>query len=208
MPKGANNIHTEINLANDPNDIVTGYLIDPTGQNLGYSSNVTEDSKGNPESTQSVDLYHARPAPGTWTVALQWANPVSGLELKEPFTGKIGFGKLPISGNLPSGKKLANGTHTFKVKVHNSGKAPEVYFVDPRLHASTTIELPNQNPGVNAAAMTLPLPGSVSGGPPFPFYLVPTETSQISESLTGSAPVDFDSSYFPGDPDIEGDPVG
>ncbi len=33
---------------------------------------------------------------------------------------------------------------------------------------------------------------------------MPTETSQISESLTGSAPVDFDSSYFPGDPDLEG----
>ena len=209
VPKGANNIHTEINLANDPNDLLTGYLIDPTGQNLGYSTNVTQDSKGNPISTQSVDLYHARPAPGTWTVALQWANPVSGFELREPFTGKIGFGKLPISGNLPVGKKLTKGkTFTFKVKVHNSGKAPEAYFVDPRLHSSTTLELPNQNGGVDAANMTLPLPSNVNGGPPFPFYLVPTETSRITESLQGSASVDFDSSYFPGDPDIEGVQAG
>jgi hypothetical protein len=205
VPKGANNIHTEINLANDPNDLLTGYLIDPTGQNLGYSTNVTQDSMGNPVSTTSVDLYHARPAPGTWTVALQWANPVSGLELREPFTGKIRFGKLPISGNLPAGQKLTKGkTFTFKVTVHNSGQAPEAYFVDPRLHGSTTLALPNQNGGVNAANMTLPLAGSVNGGPPFPFYLVPTETSRISESLQGSAAVDFDSSYFPGDPDIEG----
>jgi len=208
VPKGARNIHAEIDLANDPNDILTGYLIDPSGQNLGYSSNVTEDGGGNPESTQSVDLYHALPAPGKWTIALQWANPVSGLELQEPFTGTIGFGKLPISSNLPSGKKLANGsTDTFHVTIHNSGQAPEAYFVDPRLHAKVTLALPNQGPG-DASNLTLPLPPSLDGGPPFPFYLVPSETSQISESLTGSAPVDFDSSYFPGDPDLEGTQSG
>ena len=206
VPKGARNIHAEIDLANDPNDVLTGYLIDPAGQNLGYSSNVTEDSGGNPESTQSVDLYHALPAPGTWTIALQWANPVSGLELQEPFTGTIGFGKLPISSNLPVGKVLTKGTtNSYQVTIKNSGRAPEDYFVDPRLDATVTLALPNQNPGANAASLTLPLPAtSASGGPPFPYYFVPTETSQISESLTGSAPVDFDSSYFPGDPDLEG----
>jgi Subtilase family len=209
VPKGAKNIHAEIDLANDPNDVLTGYLIDPSGQNLGYSSNVTEDAGGNPESTQSVDLYHAQPAPGQWTIALQWANPVSGLELQEPFTGTIGFGKLPISSNLPTGASLTNGTaHTYQVTIHNSGQAPEDYFVDPRLNSTVTLALPNQNSGpdgVDAASMTLPLPGTNAvGGPPFPYYLVPTETSQISESLTGSVPVDFDSSYFPGDPDLEG----
>jgi hypothetical protein len=207
VPNGAQNIHAEINLANDPGDLLTGYLIDPTGQNLGYSTNVTEDSSGTAESTKSVDLYHARPVPGIWTIALQWANPVTGMELQEPFTGTIGFGALPISGNLPTGSSLTNGTtYTYTVKVKNSGHAPEAYFVDPRLNGQvTTLALPNQNPGVaDATHMTLPLPSNVSGGPPFPYYFVPTETSQISESLTGSAPVDFDSSYFPGDPDLEG----
>jgi hypothetical protein len=206
VPKGALNIHAEINLANDPGDLLTGYLIDPTGQNLGYSSNVTEDGQGNPVSTKSVDLYHALPAPGTWTIALQWANPVSGLELQEPFAGTIGFGALPITGTLPSGSTLTNGTtYSYKVTVKNSGHAPEAYFVDPRLNATMTMALPNQNPGVaDPTNMTLPLPSNVSGGAPFPYYLVPTETSQISESLTGSAPVDFDSSYFPGDPGLEG----
>jgi hypothetical protein len=205
VPNGAQNIHAEINLANDPGDLLTGYLIDPTGQNLGYSTNVTEDTGGNPESTTSVDLYHAHPVPGTWTIALQWANPVTGVELQEPFTGTIGFGALPISNNLPVGSSLTNGTtYTYTVKVKNSGHAPEAYFVDPRENAEVTLALPNQNPGVaDATNMTLPLPLPASG-PPFPYYFVPTETSQISESLTGSAPVDFDSSYFPGDPDIEG----
>jgi hypothetical protein len=205
VPQGAQNIHADIHLSNDPNDLLTGYLIDPSGQNLGYSTNVTTDPKGNVTSTQSVDLYHAKPVAGQWTIALQWANPVSGLELKEPFTGTIGFGKLPISSNLPTGGKLARGkAHTFTVTIKNSGSAPEAYFVDPRLNATVTLTLPNQNPNQNAASMTLPLPGSIKGGPPFPFYFVPTQTSQISESLTGSARVNFDSSYFPGDPDLEG----
>jgi hypothetical protein len=209
VPKGTQNIHADIHLANDPGDILTGYLIDPSGQNLGYSSNVTVDGTNTPESTQSVDLYHARPAPGQWVIALQWANPVSGFELKEAFTGTIGFGKLPISSNAPSGKKLAKGkAFTFHVTVHNSGKAPEAYFVDPRLSSTVKLALPNQNGNVNAATLALPLAGSVAGGPPFPYYLVPTETSQISESLTGSAPVNFDSSYFPGDPDLEGTQSG
>src|SRR5215469_16780439 len=66
VPAGAKNIHAEINLATDPGDVLTGYLIDPNGQNLGYSTNVTEDSLGNPVSTKSVDLYHANPTPGKW----------------------------------------------------------------------------------------------------------------------------------------------
>jgi hypothetical protein len=209
VPKGAKNVHAEIDLANDTGDILTGYLIDPTGQNLGYSSNVTEDASGNGESTTSVDLYHAQPAPGQWTIALQWANPVSGMELQEPFTGTIGFGKLPISSNLPTGATLKNGTaHTYQVTIHNSGQAPEAYFVDPRLSSTVTLALPNQNTNVDASSLTLPLAGSVAGGPPFPYYAVPTETSQISETLTGSAPVNFDSSYFPGDPDLEGIQAG
>ena len=110
---------------------------------------------------------------------------------------------------LPHGTWLKQGkTFTYHVTVHNSGKAPEAYFVDPRLHANVTLTLPNQNAAVNAASMTLPLPSNIKGGPSFPYYFVPTETSQLSESLTGSAPVNFDSSYFPGDPDLEGTQSG
>jgi hypothetical protein len=205
VPPGAQNIHADIHLANDPNDTLTGYLIDPSGQNLGYSTNVTTDGSGNITSTQSVDLYHARPTPGQWTIALQWANPVSGLELKEPFTGTIGFGKLPISSNLPTGGKLTRGTaHTFTVKIKNTGSAPEAYFVDPRLSGTVTLSLPDQNPDVAATGITLPIPGNANGNFPFPYYFVPTETSQIAEAVTGNGPVNFDSSYFPGDPDLEG----
>jgi len=222
VPAGAHNIHAEINLATDPGDILTGYLIDPNGQNLGYSTNVTEDSLGNPVSTKSVDLYHANPMPGTWTIALQWLNQVTGLELQEPFSGTIGLGALSITNTLPNSTStaLTAGAHQFKVTIKNTGKAPEAYFVDPRLSSTTSLALPNQNvpstnppnTGVDASNMTLPLAAvTASGGPAYPYYFVPTETSQISASLSASAPVNFDLSYtfnnF-GDPDLEGAPSG
>ena len=219
VPAGTKNIHAEINLATDPGDVLTGYLIDPNGQNLGYSTNVTEDSLGNPVSTKSVDLYHANPTPGKWTIALQWLNQVTGLELTEPFSGTIAFGALPITNNLPSGATLNDfQTYNFQVMVKNSGKAPEAYFVDPRLGSLEPLNLPNQNvpsatnTGVDPNFMTLPLAAvTATGGPAFPYYLVPTETSQIRASLAASAPVNFDVSYtfnnF-GDPDLEGAPPG
>jgi hypothetical protein len=205
VPKGSKAIHATITLANDPADLVIAQLIAPDGQNLGYSSNVTYDAKGQPESTNSVDLYHANPQAGNWTLILQWQNPVSGNEISEPFSGSIHFGTQPIYAKLPHGRSLKKGTYTYKVTVHNSGRSPEAYFVDTRLHGSETITLPNLNSGVNAASMTLPLPAtSKSGGNPFPYYAVPALTTQLHESLTGTAPVDFDSEYFPGDPDLEG----
>ena len=206
VPPGTQAIHADVTLANDPNDLLTAYLIDPSGQDLGYSTNVTVNSSGQPESTLSTDLYHADPQPGQWTLILTWANPVSGLELSEPFTGTIAFNQADVHGDLPVLASLRAGTtYTYDVTVHNTGSAPEAFFADPRLHSDATLPLPNQNGAVNAANMTLPLPASSAPGP---YYFVPTQTSQLQESLTGSVPVDFDSEYFPGDPDIEGTQSG
>jgi hypothetical protein len=205
VPPGIRSIHAEVTLANDPNDLVTGYLIDPSGQNLGYSTNVTLTSTGTPESTLSVDLYHVNPQPGQWTLILQWNNPVSGLELSEPFAGTIAFNQRDVTSNLPHAAHLTNGTtYSYNVTVYNTGQSPEAFFVDPRLQSEESLPLANQNSGLNPASMTLPLPPSINGGLPFPYYFVPTQTSQLEENLTGSVPVDFDSSYFPGDPDVEG----
>jgi Subtilase family len=201
---GVKSLHAEVNLANDPGDAVTAYLIDPSGQNLGYSTNVTLDGSGTPESTLSVDAYHVDPQPGQWTLALQWAQPVTGAELSEPFSGTITYNENDASGNLPDGGTLTNGkAYTYDVTVHNNGQAPEAYFVDPRLTSTEQLSLLNQNAAVNAASIPLPEPAAVTSYP-FPYYFVPTQTSQLQESLTSTVPVDFDSEYFPGDPDIEG----
>jgi hypothetical protein len=198
---GVKNMRAEVNLANDPGDVLTAYLISPSGQNLGYSTNVTENSSGTAESTLSVDAYNVDPQPGQWTLALQWAQPVTGAELSEPFSGTITYNEVDASGSLPDGGTLTNGkAYTYDVTVHNNGQAPEAYFVDPRLTSTESLPLANVDSALNAASIPLP----IASGAPFPYYFVPTETSQLQENLTSTVPVDFDSEYFPGDPDIEG----
>ena len=178
---------------------VIAYLIDPSGQNLGYSTNVTLNASGSPESTLDVNLYHVDPQPGQWTLVLAWQNPVTGQELSEPFTGAIRFNQAQVSSNLPRTATLTSGTtYTYNVTVRNAGQSPEAFFADPRLHSQETLRLADLNG--NEADISLPLPA----GPTFPYYFVPTQTSQLQASLTGTVPVDFDSSYFPGDPDVEG----
>jgi hypothetical protein len=94
------------------------------------------------------------------------------------------------------------------VTVHNGGRSPEAYFVDPRLQSDETLPLVNINSNIDASSMPLPLPASINGGDSFPYYFVPTQTSQVQASLSGSVPVDFDTEYFPGDPDIYGSQSG
>src|SRR6202034_1311850 len=111
-----------------------------------------------------------------WTLLIEWLNPVSGLELSEPFTGTIRFDQANVSSNLPDGgASIATGsTQTFTVDVTNTGNAPEAFFVDPRLNQNETISLSDQNLGL-AAYLTLPLPP----GDAYPFFLVPPQTSQL-----------------------------
>jgi hypothetical protein len=149
-------------------------------------------------------LYGLNPEPGEWSVVVDWLNPVSGLELSEPFTGTIQFNGVNVSSNLPDGgfsRISAGGSKTFNVKVTNTGNAPEAFFLDPRLNQYVTMSLPDQNE-VAETGMILPLPLPADGAEPFPYFFVPSQTTQLQGSITGSAPVTFDMEYFPGDPDI------
>ncbi|HWH12566.1 MAG TPA: S8 family serine peptidase [Solirubrobacteraceae bacterium] len=205
VPPGQRDLDAHLSLANDPNDTLIAYLVDPNGQTVGYSTNDTTDVDGNPVPTSTVDLYHVAPTPGRWSLILQWENPVSGSELAEPFTGSVGFNQVSVTGNLPGGglgqlipaltPQLAAGrTYTYTVTVHNTGVAPEAFFADPRLPSSQTMALPDLSG--NDGSVSLPLPAQ----PSTPVYAVPTHTSQLQASVTGSAPVTFELTYFPGDP--------
>jgi hypothetical protein len=198
VPYGQNDVDVSVALANDPGDVFVAELVDPNGQTVGYSTNITTDSSGNGEYSLTANLYKVDPMPGEWSIIIGWQNPVTGLELSEPFTGTIQFNGVNVTSNLPRGfaRFQSGSTQTFNVNVTNTGSAPEVYFVDPRLNQNETISLPDQNG--SATGMTLPLPPGFS----FPYYVVPSQTSQLQASITGSAPVTFDLEYFPGDPDI------
>jgi hypothetical protein len=82
------------------------------------------------------------------------------------------------------------------VTVKNTAQSPETYFLDPRLGSTTTMQLPDQNG--SDQNMTLPL----NPGLNFPLYIVPTDTTSVQASLTGTAPVTFDIEPWVGDPDI------
>jgi hypothetical protein len=199
VPGGKSDIDVSVALVDDPHDLVIGTLVDPHGQTVGYSSNVTTDAGFNPSIGTTMSIYHVNPTPGRWRLVLNWQNPVFGTELSEPFTGAIRFNQVSVSSNLPhsSSAKLSQGsTNTYNVTVTNTGIAPEAFFVDPRRNQNTTLDLPDLNG--SATNMTLPLPAGLT----FPVYLVPTHTSLLNASLTGTAPVTFDLEYFPGDPDV------
>jgi len=68
------------------------------------------------------------------------------------------------------------------VTIHNGGRAGEWVFADPRRNYNSTVTLADQNSQITAGKVTLPvpLPSATTGGPYFPYYLVPTLTSQLN----------------------------
>lgn len=212
VPPGEADMEASVALANDPGEELIAYLVDPGGQTVGYTSNYTLGPSSSglvPTASPYAEIYHVAPEAGTWELVLGWQNPVTGNELDEPFTGAISFDQVRVKSNLPDSPSdvVARLTSTaFDVTVDNTGVAPEALFVDPRLTSTATVALPNLNPAITATSFTLPLPAtSPAGGLSFPYYLVPTHTSQLVANvarLSGPAPVTFDMSYFPGDPDV------
>ena len=217
VPPGQTDLDASITLADNPSaglvpgDALIASLVDPNGQTVGYSTNFTlEPTNGGLQTavSQFTQIYHVTPLPGQWELVLGWQNPVVGDELNDAFTGSITFNQVSVSSNLPdspSASLPALTSTAFDVHVKNTGVAPEAFFVDPRLNDQTeTVNLPNQNPAITASAFTIPLAG-FSNGLTFPYYLVPTHTTQLQANVSsadGTTPVTFDMEYFPGDPDL------
>jgi hypothetical protein len=201
VPSGERDLDVSVTLADDPQDTFIAELVDPNGQAVSYSTNALRDKEtGNPTTSLSADLYAVNPLSGPWSLIVEWLNPVSGLELNEPFSGTIQFNQVDVTSNLPNGTASieSGATQTYHVKVTNSGDAPEAFFVDPRLDQLATINLRDQNFPPIAENITLPL----SPGLSFPYYAVPSQTTQLQATLVGTAPVTFDLQYSQGDPDV------
>jgi hypothetical protein len=201
VPSGKHDLDVSATLS-DTKDAVVAFLQDPEGETVASSSNITLDSFGaNVRRTHTVNVYEDSPEAGRWTFVLDWLPPAVSAkafsELSEPFTGKIQFNRVKASANLPSGATLTQGhSYTFDVTVKNTAATPEAFFLDPRTPATTTIRLPDQNG--SDQNMSLPLAADAN----FPLYLVPSETSELLTTLTGSAPVTYDIAPLTGDPDL------
>jgi hypothetical protein len=192
VPSGVRDIAATVKLANDPGDPVGSYLIAPDGEALGYGQN-QDPLTGN--ASTGLTAYTLDPTPGTWTLVVDFAEPVEGNELADPYTGSVKFNVASASAaGLPdsASTKLAAGTPvTIPVRITNNGPEPEDFFIDPRLDTDTSLTL------APLTTDTVALPASNE-----PEWIVPTETSGIQLSQTSSLPAMFDLGTFPGDPDL------
>jgi hypothetical protein len=204
---GEASLSATVKIANDRNNQVDGYFVNPQGQTEGYGSNYLAVNSANLFGpSRAMSLNTVNPMPGRWTLIVDFNQPVVGNEVSEPYSGHIRFssGVGVSTGGLPdnAGTTLAPGSvHTFRVKIHNAGVAPEDFFLDPRLAASGTASLLPIFPNPIAVPLTVGFPQE---------WLVPTETSSVTITASGAtAPVTFDASSVLGDPDLfSGLPTG
>ena len=203
VPAGQQSVAASVDLANDPTDNIATFLIDPQGQGVAAGTNVLATSydlstrDGNRTATKQADLYLRNPRAGRWTLVVNFADPVVGNELSQPFTGKVALNSVDAHASLPdsAGTTLAAGKAvTIPVTVHNTGTAPEDFFLDARLNTVAGLHLTAQEP----ATLPLPMPGDANS----PAWLVPSETDAMALIATASQPAMFDWGPEAGDPDL------
>jgi hypothetical protein len=193
VPRGVKDVAASVSFANDPGDPVGEYLIAPDGEALGYGQN--QDPLTGKLST-ALTAYTLHPVPGTWTLIVDFAEPVQGNEISEPYTGSVKFdaGRASAAG-LPDSAHavLAAGVPvTVPVRVTNNGPEQEDFFIDPRLDAGTSLTLAS----LTGTSFTLP-----PTGPPAE-WIVPPQTSSIQVTQSSTVPGMFDLGTFVGDPDL------
>ena len=208
VPSGQRDVSADVTLANDPANLVDGYLVNPDGQLMGYGSNylatafdsVTGQFSYAPK--LQMNVLAASAVPGRWTLVIVFNNPVAGNELSDRYTGRISLtagasaAAAPPSPPLPDSPSatLPQGVASqFSIAVTNNAAAAEDFFADPRLATMARISLPLLNPSV-----TFPLPLTSADFPAE--WVVPTQTTEVSVTATGSRPVTFSYGPFLGDP--------
>jgi subtilase family protein len=195
---GVRDITADVSLSNDAGDPVHAYLVSPDGDTLGSGQNALGGSNGT-----SLTAYALNPAAGSWTLIVDFAEPIVGDEIAQPFTGRIQFNQVTASASgLPdsTAQQLPAGVPvTVPVTITNHGAAAEGFFIDPRLDSTSNLMLA---PLTTATNLTLPLTGTPPG------WLVPALTSGISVVSAANLPVMFDSGTNLGDPDLASAPAG
>lgn len=196
VPHGVSNITANVSLTNDASDPVGAYLISPDGDTLGYGQNSLSDGTHG----TSLTTYTLNPVPGIWTLIVDFAEPVVGNEISQPFTGNIQFNRVSVEApGVPNSvhQLLAAGTPvTVPVTITNNGAAPEEFFIDARLDAKQDLTLaPIFGTSNTVTLPVLPIVAPVA-------WLVPTQTSEVDVSQTSSPAAMFEFFPFFGDPDL------
>lgn len=193
VPSGLPALNVQVSTQNSSNTFFAE-LVDPT---TGEAASAAFNGLGSTLTPEDgAQLHVLNPAAGLWTLVIDFFNTVSGTAVSQPVT--VTMNDTPVSASasstLPSGSTLTAGTPvTVDVKVTNNGTSPEAYFVDGRLNGQLSTPLAAQN----TSTLTLPnLNGTV------PTYLVPSQTTALSSTVSSTAPLLFDMNYNFGDPDV------
>jgi hypothetical protein len=200
IPSGLAALNATVSTSNASNTLFAE-LVDPSGEAVSSASNglLGTSPVGNPELVPQAgaQLHVIDPAPGLWTLIVDFYNTVSGTAATQPFSvtlndtpvtaSQIGL-PTSLGTDLPAGEPV-----TAEVTVTNSGTVPQEYFTDARRSGLAALHLAAQT----TSALQLPnLAGIV------PVYLVPTLTTSLSAKVTAPAANFFDLSWSYGDPDV------
>ncbi len=204
VPSGKKNLGIDLTLNGTPNQNAFAALYSPDRQVLSLSTNQTVDASGNVVPIASLQGFVRAPAPGRWTLFIDIDNPVAGTTLTERFVGHLRYDLVQVhASGLPKGLIAGGTAKTATITVTNTGKAPELFFADPRLTTSTVYPLLVQAP--STATIPLPFPATATGTT----WLVPTESTDLLVSQSSTIPADFDAAYLDnGVPEILGLPSG
>jgi hypothetical protein len=200
VPGGTRDVRADVRLSNDAADPVFEYLVSPDGDVAGYGENgIGQPGTSGAVSTLGASAYAVDPVPGMWTLILEFADPVAGNELSQPYSGNIVLNASSASAPaLPdsAATTLTAGTAvTVPVTITNNGASPQELFLDPRLDTTTTMTLPTIPPSTSQS--TLP-----NTNFQFPYWFIPNETSSLTVNQTSTVPAMFDIGAGAGDPDL------
>jgi subtilisin family serine protease len=203
IPSGLKALNVQVSTPN-ANNTFFAELVDPsTGEAASAAFNGLQQSSSSGGSQltpeNGAQLHVLNPAAGLWTLVIDFFNTVSGTAVAQPFT--VTMNDTPVTASasgLPTGTTLTAGTPvTAGVTVTNNGTSPEAYFVDARL-SGPPVTTPLA--ALNTSTLTLPnLNGTV------PTYLVPSQTTALTSTVSSTAKVFFDFTYDFGDPDVISD---
>jgi hypothetical protein len=194
VPPSAKALNVNVSLHDDPDDQFYVFLIDPSGQSQAFQSNgvLAPGVDGTLGYTGSLGAgaHTVTPAPGRWTIVVDFEPAISGKEFAEQYTVAVDEIPTPVTApGLPRGQKLPAGkTSVVNVRVTNNGAGPEAYFLDARL--STLAEYS-------------PLPWSVDQFSVVSF-LVPSRSTALTvtwSNLDGTTPLQMELAAS-GDPDL------
>jgi hypothetical protein len=183
----------------DQNYNLTAILIDPTGEPVNEQSTGVVTTTGT-TFTNALELLVHTPRAGRWTLVLALNPPLSGLSVREPLTGTIGFGTLPVAAQdlpgspatvLPAGRPV-----TAAIQLRNMGVRQKDFFVDARLSGRAEVALLGTTP------LTVQLP--LLSGQPAPAFVVPTDTDQLTIVASAGAPILMHVAHVLNGPQVEG----